>query len=477
MPAQLVQIEGPGARRRIRLTRERTLLGRDPEVDVCIDSESVSRRHAVLQTVGRGHEIGDLGSLNGTQVNGRRLEGFVLLRPGDRVELADEVTFVYEERRGGAGRVAAALLLLAVVAAAGAAGWRWWQARPDAVLDHASIIARGAVGSWRQGDADAARRGLQAAAGVLYTGGRLDDVPRGRLMPAAFAMIETTLAEPVDLSAIFAQTLAAQARELETRAKQVEVEAPAAEEEQDCRLERVTAERLDLCVDGWLRKVLVKLRQDPDEMPPEFVRVVAQRMQRERGFIARSLARGQPVVPMLKEELAGSNMPELLHYVALIESGYRPTAGSSAGAVGIWQFMPGTARHYGLRVEGDLDERQDPRKSTRAAARYLRDLVFEFGGNAMLLALASYNRGENAVRRALKQLDDPFSDRSYWRLVEEGLLPEETADYVPRFLAGAVAGEGGLPDEAVLAAAGYEAPATAAPTGQASAGAGAAAAP
>ena len=83
------------------------------------------------------------------------------------------------------------------------------------------------------------------------------------------------------------------------------------------------------------------------------------------------------------------------------------------------------------------------------------DFVFEFGGNAMLLALASYNRGENGVRRALKQLDDPFSDRSYWRLVDEGLLPEETADYVPRFMAAAVAGEGGMPSPQVLEAAGY----------------------
>ena len=88
-------------------------------------------------------------------------------------------------------------------------------------------------------------------------------------------------------------------------------------------------------------------------------------------------------------------------------------------------------------------------------AAYLRALTFEFGGDALLLALASYNRGENGVRRALKRLDDPFSERSYWRLVDRGLLPEETRAYVPRFMAAAVAGEGGLPSLERLAEAGY----------------------
>ena len=69
--------------------------------------------------------------------------------------------------------------------------------------------------------------------------------------------------------------------------------------------------------------------------------------------------------------------------------------------------MPATGRQYGLRVKGKIDDRRDPEKSTRAAARYLRDLAFEFGGDALLLALAGYNRGENGVRRSLKKLRLP----------------------------------------------------------------------
>ena len=158
---------------------------------------------------------------------------------------------------------------------------------------------------------------------------------------------------------------------------------------------------------------------------------------------------------MLRDELEKARMPPLLHYVAMIESGYDPAATSPAAAAGLWQFVPATARQYGLKVRGGIDERRDPVRSTRAAARYLRDLAFEFGGDALLLALAGYNRGENGVRRALKKLEDPFSDRSYWRLVEEELLPVETSRYVTRFVAAAVAGEAGLPSQQALLEAGY----------------------
>ena len=123
--------------------------------------------------------------------------------------------------------------------------------------------------------------------------------------------------------------------------------------------------------------------------------------------------------------------------------------------MGLWQFMRPTARDYGLEVSGSVDERKDITRSSDAAALYMQHLVFEFGSDALLLALAGYNHGQGQVRGKLKRLDDPFSDRSYWRLVETGLLPEETALYVTRFVAAAIAGEGGVPSRDTLAAAGY----------------------
>jgi soluble lytic murein transglycosylase-like protein len=231
--------------------------------------------------------------------------------------------------------------------------------------------------------------------------------------------------------------------------------APAQSERIGCRLDEVASRDLEACLREQIELVLYALRQDPTSVPDGFHREVGARLRRENAYIRRALEQGRPIIPMLRREFEAANMPPLLHYVALIESGYDNNAVSPAKAVGMWQFMPATARHYGLVVRGSTDERRDRVKSTRAAAQYLRDLAFEFGGEALLLALAGYNRGENGVRRALKRMDDPFSDRSYWRLVEKRLLPEETAKYVPRFMAAAVAGEAGLPRQEVLAAAGY----------------------
>jgi membrane-bound lytic murein transglycosylase D len=165
--------------------------------------------------------------------------------------------------------------------------------------------------------------------------------------------------------------------------------------------------------------------------------------------------RGAPILPELERALVAKKMPALLHYVALIESGYRSDARSPQGAVGLWQLMRPTAREYGLEVSSSVDEREDVAKSSDAAAQYLQHLVFEFGSDALLLALAGYNAGQGQVRAKLKQLDDPFSDRSYWRLVETGLLPQETALYVTRFVAAAIAGEAGVPNREALATAGY----------------------
>jgi membrane-bound lytic murein transglycosylase D len=203
---------------------------------------------------------------------------------------------------------------------------------------------------------------------------------------------------------------------------------------------------------AWL---LLELHQSDSDVPEEFVRQVGRTLVAEHDFLARAIPRGVPLVPMMRRELEQKKMPHLLHYVAAIESGYRSEARSAAGALGLWQFMPGTAGDYGLAVGSGVDERTDPEKSTRAAAHYLQHLVFEFGSDALLLALAGYNYGQARVRVALKKLEDPFHDRSYWRLVERGLLPAETAAYVARYTAAALAGESGLPDDATLRAAGY----------------------
>ena len=116
---------------------------------------------------------------------------------------------------------------------------------------------------------------------------------------------------------------------------------------------------------------------------------------RAESFFSRSLARSQAYEEMMKRIFREKNLPEELFYLALIESGYNPTALSRAKASGIWQFIGQTAKRFGLRVDKWVDERRDPEKSTLAAAEYLKTLHGMF--NNWDLATASYNAGEAKV--------------------------------------------------------------------------------
>jgi membrane-bound lytic murein transglycosylase D len=141
------------------------------------------------------------------------------------------------------------------------------------------------------------------------------------------------------------------------------------------------------------------------------------------------LSRYRPLVETIFTEF---HLPSDLVYLSLVESGFNPYAYSRAKATGPWQFMKGTAKVYGLRVDKYVDERRDPIKSTVAAARYLRDLYDLFG--AWPLAMAAYNAGEGKVMRALqKARAESFSEISKTRLIRR-----ETKEYVPRFMAATI---------------------------------------
>lgn len=145
--------------------------------------------------------------------------------------------------------------------------------------------------------------------------------------------------------------------------------------------------------------------------------------------IQTSLTRSARYKKLIEKALAEHRLPKGLAYLPIIESAYLPTLTSRAGAYGIWQFMPDTAREYGLRVDWWIDERADPERSTRAAAAYLADLHRMF--DDWSLALAAYNCGPGRVRRTLNEA----GATTFWELLEAGLLPKETRGYVPTFYA------------------------------------------
>jgi len=150
---------------------------------------------------------------------------------------------------------------------------------------------------------------------------------------------------------------------------------------------------------------------------------------RGRAKFESALARGGRYQEMIRRVLGQEGVPQDLIYLAQAESGFHPQAVSRAGARGMWQFMASRARGYGLERDFWVDERQDPEKSTRAAARHLRDLYNEFGD--WYLAMAAYNSGPGTVQQAVKRTG--YAD--YWELYKRNVLPRETRNYVPIILA------------------------------------------
>lgn len=150
---------------------------------------------------------------------------------------------------------------------------------------------------------------------------------------------------------------------------------------------------------------------------------------RGRRDFMRWLVRGESMRKTLSPVLKDHGIPDEFFYLAMIESGFNNRAYSSASATGTWQFMTGTARLYGLKVNYWLDERRDPVKSTVAAASYLRDLYAQLGD--WYLAMASYNAGPGRLRRAIRNL----KTRDFWEIAQSRYLPGETKQYVPKMLA------------------------------------------
>jgi membrane-bound lytic murein transglycosylase D len=150
---------------------------------------------------------------------------------------------------------------------------------------------------------------------------------------------------------------------------------------------------------------------------------------RGRAKFESALARGGQYQEMIRRILREEGVPQDLIYLAQAESGFHPQALSRAGARGMWQFMASRARGYGLERDFWVDERQDPEKATRAAARHLRDLYNEFGD--WYLAMAAYNSGPGTVQQAVKRTG--YAD--YWELYRRNVLPRETRNYVPIILA------------------------------------------
>ena len=211
------------------------------------------------------------------------------------------------------------------------------------------------------------------------------------------------------------------------------------DEPQDCNMKDVNPEYSK-------QEFVDRLYRMPCVMEMAYNDVVQKFIDRYSGRLRRSisymLGASNFYMPIFEEALEMYQLPLELKYLPIIESALNPKAVSRVGAAGLWQFMPGTGKQYGLKLNSLVDERRDPVKSSQAAARYLRDLYKIFGD--WNLVIAAYNCGPENINKAIRRANNVTSlkgadgeplpvVKDYWHIYP--YLPRETRGYVPAFIA------------------------------------------
>ena len=196
-------------------------------------------------------------------------------------------------------------------------------------------------------------------------------------------------------------------------------------------------------IETEIRALLAEFGAENYSIPPEFLeqvrRYVDRYRERDRKNIERTLTKHWDTLQQVRQSLENDSLPPDLAYIVVVESSFVRTSSSSAGAAGLWQLLPGTARAYGLTVTDEVDERLDVKKSTQAAGKYLRELIIQFGsGSSVMLALAAYNLGPTRIRRTIRKVEDPIRQRNFWYLYRARALPAETRGYVPKIFAAVI---------------------------------------
>jgi membrane-bound lytic murein transglycosylase D len=178
------------------------------------------------------------------------------------------------------------------------------------------------------------------------------------------------------------------------------------------------------------------LRTKPEinfELNLRETRVVGQYLQhytqKNQDMFQTWIKRAEKYLPYIRKVFTEKGLPQDLVFLPFAESGFNPRAYSRSGAAGLWQFMPGTARHFDLEVDWWIDQRRDPYLSTHAAADYLKMLYNQFGD--WYLVLAAYNAGQGRVSRAMSH----SGQECFFDLQKRNYLPQETRNYIPKFMA------------------------------------------
>ena len=449
--AWLIRTSGVSAGKRYPVRGERMAVGRDPHCEMQPTGEEaafVSSKHAEIRWLDGSYSIRDLGSRNGTLVDGDSVSEAVLASgsivqfgssgPEFRFELSEpsevDLGATLTDRETPKAASPRDKLLASAVG-------RARRARNAGFGGQTTIIMRDMLDAALEGSGRRHRRMIRVLVAALVivavgAGWRIWVLQnQKRDIDQQIANIEATL-EAGGLQDDELQSLIGTLNQYQAQAEQL----------QDGIFYRFGVEgREKAFVDREIRALMAEFGAEQYSIPPEFNLQVRQYVDRfaseDRPLVEKALGSRREDLQVMREIFEEMNLPADLVYMVLVESSFITQSRSRKGAVGLWQFTPATARAYGLRVDGEIDERHDLEKSTRAAGRYVRDLILDFGsGSSVMLALAAYNLGPGKVKRAVRKVQDPIQQRNFWYLYRVRALPRETRQYVPKIIGGIIVG-------------------------------------
>ena len=450
--AWLVSKSGLRAGTRYAVAEGATRVGRSADNTVVIEGTEagiVSLHHFEIVSDPQGFSIRDLGSTNGTFVNGAaisttRLTAPATIRLGGK---GPEFTFIVEATPDldktivapieneatpppepkGITTTYSGLLTEAVEKAR--------RARARGLTNETMMIMRDTLQQALRRNNKRSRRIIIVLAVSLvalgsFTGWKIWDLRKQRhFVEARIQRIETEL-----------QKASGENAKIDQLMTQLDVYQGEAQQLERNLLYRLIGGKEDF-VTREIRILMAEFGAEVYSIPSEFIDRVQFYLNQYQGpnrpIMAKALAEGERDLSTVRQIVIDEQLPPDLAYIPVVESAMAPSQSSAAGAVGLWQFTPPTARAYGLRVDKNVDERHDLKKATRAGCRYLRDLILDFGtGSSVMLALAAYNSGPAQVKAAvMKTVRDPIKQRNFWYLYRVRALPSETREYVPKVVA------------------------------------------
>jgi hypothetical protein len=451
--AWLISQQGAQFQFRYLISKDCVSVGRSPDNDVSIqgaENATVSLHHFEIRRNKDGFRIHDLDSTNGTFLNGERIIAEARLAAPAAIRLGangPELIFDFFADTAAAPLAETQAIPEGIVPVPAAGPYE--SLLSDAVQQSRRARAHGAHGQTMTIMRDALNRALH------HTGrrSRLVILSLGCLLVAVLAVAGWWITQLNQEK----QGIDRRIQDVEARLRQAQnpkeadpliTQLGTYEEEAD-KLQRTLLYRFgghqSDFVTNEIRLLMREFGSETYSVPPEFTEranhYIQEYQEANRPLIERVLGEAAAETKLVRRVLEENHLPPDLAYVPLVESALGDDR-SAAGAAGLWQFTPATAKAYGLRVDNEVDERKDILKSTRAACSYLRALILDFGaGSSVMLALAAYDLGPGKVKQAiLKNVQDPIKQRNFWYLYRTRSLPPETREYVPKVIAAIIIG-------------------------------------